>query len=867
LRLPHFQDFLIGPKARIGWLLAYLSVLAVAAVIDPPWRSSPASRDVSSLRARAAELADSLFGGEEGSWSVVAEIDTPWGRSIRIRPTVAQIEVRGHDLVVQQTVADRVPIPDGFFFPTGPTSSSDPDDPTIPSETNSSGSGSTAMSLSTDHRASRSRSQDDLDARSAALTGTDVDLSWRCKPIAPIDRERIARLSSITAPAANALARATALSPAAGGFTSPRWIAQPRRDGAWDLWAEGMLDPRAAGMLDPTQTSLSWSTDLPPLDIAIPVQARFDPETGALLEIRDARFLAESVGQALLFDPNPVATSGLSGLRDGSSVDAYRVWVALPRLDGTGKLRGPWVETRSDRPPLANEPALRYEYPSYDPRFEETMAYFHVDRGIERVRERGFDGLFARRIIARVHGTAADNSWYSRPTGELVFGDGGVDDAEDADIILHELGHAIHDALVPGFGDGDTRAISEGFADFWAASLTGEPCVGDWDATSYSPPCLRSAENGAAYPGSLTGRAHADGQIWSGLLWDLRVSLGAATAERLALAAFLEQESNTTWREAAESLLRAATLSADPDEVGRVADALVRRGLLARELAIHLEPGRDWSLHFLAPANFLTHPVGSLHLAGDGTIRFAKPGAPILESAPAVVAAGLSEVENAPPGLALDCAVFTDGGLVTIQQTWRVSTTELAAVRIEWDTVRGALSWTYEQANEGTGAPGLYAGAASVPQSSPVEVDWMEFPSDGLDGIVSCRGSLEEIGAMVGARFTVTPTASSDFSIARTGQPRPAGGGPLLVAFPNPVRESTQVRLFLDHAADAEVGLFDTQGRRVRALSSRRALGSGLTEWSWDGRDDHGRLLPSGRYWARASTPNGATRLPVVLIR
>ena len=143
----------------------------------------------------------------------------------------------------------------------------------------------------------------------------------------------------------------------------------------------------------------------------------------------------------------------------------------------------------------------------------------------------------------------------------------------------------------------------------------------------------------------------------------------------------------------------------------------------------------------------------------------------------------------------------------------------------------------------------------------------MEFPSDGLDGIVSCRGSLEEIGAMVGARFTVTPTASSDFSIARTGQPRPAGGGPLLVAFPNPVRESTQVRLFLDHAADAEVGLFDTQGRRVRALSSRRALGSGLTEWAWDGRDDHGRLLPSGRYWARASTPNGATRLPVVLIR
>jgi hypothetical protein len=29
---------------------------------------------------------------------------------------------------------------------------------------------------------------------------------------------------------------------------------------------------------------------------------------------------------------------------------------------------------------------------------------------------------------------------------------GGVDDAEDADVILHEYGHAIQDNQVPGFG-------------------------------------------------------------------------------------------------------------------------------------------------------------------------------------------------------------------------------------------------------------------------------------------------------------------------------------------------------------------------------------------------------------------------------
>jgi hypothetical protein len=48
-----------------------------------------------------------------------------------------------------------------------------------------------------------------------------------------------------------------------------------------------------------------------------------------------------------------------------------------------------------------------------------------------------------------------------------------VRDAEDAEVIFHELGHAIQDAQVPGLlndGGEEVRAISEGFGDYWAAS-------------------------------------------------------------------------------------------------------------------------------------------------------------------------------------------------------------------------------------------------------------------------------------------------------------------------------------------------------------------------------------------------------------
>ena len=60
----------------------------------------------------------------------------------------------------------------------------------------------------------------------------------------------------------------------------------------------------------------------------------------------------------------------------------------------------------------------------------------------------------------------------AQPTTALHMGDGGVDDAEDADVIVHELGHAIQDAQVPGFGPGtktEQAAIGEGFGDFLAA--------------------------------------------------------------------------------------------------------------------------------------------------------------------------------------------------------------------------------------------------------------------------------------------------------------------------------------------------------------------------------------------------------------
>ena len=136
-----------------------------------------------------------------------------------------------------------------------------------------------------------------------------------------------------------------------------------------------------------------------------------------------------------------------------------------------------------------------------------------------------------------------DNSYYDASTDLLIFGSGGVDDAEDAEIVLHEYGHAVQDAQVPGFGfGGDTGAMGEGFGDFQAAAFFarhsggfGDACFADWDATSYakgSPLCLRRLDRDKVYPGDLTGEVHDDGEIWSAFLWQLRAGLPGDAAQR-----------------------------------------------------------------------------------------------------------------------------------------------------------------------------------------------------------------------------------------------------------------------------------------------------------------------------------------------
>ncbi len=86
-------------------------------------------------------------------------------------------------------------------------------------------------------------------------------------------------------------------------------------------------------------------------------------------------------------------------------------------------------------------------------------------------------------------------------------------------------------------------------------------------------------------------------------------------------------------------------------------------------------------------------------------------------------------------------------------------------------------------------------------------------------------------------------------------------------ATPNPFHLSTTITFYLSRSATGRLDIFSIDGRRVRALA-QGPHPEGEQIYSWDGRDDQGREMPSGFYLARVVFEGAEPQTQrVVLIR
>ena len=312
-----------------------------------------------------------------------------------------------------------------------------------------------------------------------------------------------------------------------------------------------------------------------------------------------------STGTGQVFMVNPVQSSGDQTLTDqmdsaGAVPDSAYATVTLHNLDGSGYLRGTWVNVVAETGTPAYSPTGSFTYRRNDDRFEQVMAYYFVDAAQRYLRGLGFGSelpaVNAESQDVRTNQWGIDNSFSWDKHDVLRFGKGGVDDAEDAEVIVHEYGHAVHDAQVPGFGSSlEAGSIGEAFGDYLAvtvglheAKVNGWPvrtdptCVADWDSVSYTraPHCLRTLSENKHYPEDLQGEVHADGEIWSQALWTIRQSLGATVADRIIVNAQFGFAPDTSFAAAANTTVATAQAMYGAGKAKAVRAAFAARGIL-----------------------------------------------------------------------------------------------------------------------------------------------------------------------------------------------------------------------------------------------------------------------------------------------
>jgi Zn-dependent metalloprotease len=292
----------------------------------------------------------------------------------------------------------------------------------------------------------------------------------------------------------------------------------------------------------------------------------FDAITGGIIDKINILVYANGAGK--VFDPNPVVVLNDTGLKETSIIpDTAYSDIVLNDIGNSGMLDGPFVNTKTTQNRV-NNPTLQFNFSRADRAFKEVMVYFHIDRAQRYIQGLGFDNVLNTSISVNIDGTTDDNSFYSPSSKSLTFGTGGVDDAEDAEVILHEYGHAIQDNQVPGFGASkEAKAMGEGFGDYMSASFFSDkkaaalkPTIANWDAVAYSgdePPCLRRLDSNKKYPRDIVGEEHNDGEIWSACLWEIRAAVGRATADKLIIAHHFLLSPRSGFQDAANALITA----------------------------------------------------------------------------------------------------------------------------------------------------------------------------------------------------------------------------------------------------------------------------------------------------------------------
>jgi len=302
---------------------------------------------------------------------------------------------------------------------------------------------------------------------------------------------------------------------------------------------------------------------------------------------RDRKEPRDSMVYAYVYNPDPLTAAGRTYGGDFQNFnDGDNDSLTKARKLVTVKMRyladSFWAENESVKLisnnlnfVVPNSRTDTFNYTRSQDEFEYINALYHITQYRNYIQSLGFDTLMNYQISVNARAFLDDNSNFIRTNnsdgkGTLRFGYSAssyehVDDAEDADVVIHEYGHAISYHANENSLDGGAReAIDEGLGDYLACAYSQRissyrsEYLFSWDGHNpFWEEGRRCFTDKTAEDYGANDSKYENGEIFAGMLMDVNDALGNEVTDRILFLSLYEYADRMSFENAGVLLLDA----------------------------------------------------------------------------------------------------------------------------------------------------------------------------------------------------------------------------------------------------------------------------------------------------------------------
>ncbi|WP_421753371.1 hypothetical protein [Croceimicrobium sp.] len=350
------------------------------------------------------------------------------------------------------------------------------------------------------------------------------------------------------------------------------------------------------------------------------------------------RYGSDSTCTANIFLPDPLSTANVnyggnySDNNDGtnSSLNAQRFLRNFTASfdNGVFKLENADIKIDDFSAPSvapATSTIPVFNYTRADDEFEDVNAFFHLSHYKNYIDSLGFTSIPGSQISIDVHALSdADQSYFSPAESRIYMGEGGVDDAEDADVVIHEYGHSLISGAAANTNRISERAgMEEAICDYFAISwsLVFSPNQRDrvfnWDGHNAFWPGRSATSNKDYQTLSFNSNIYQHTDLMASCLLEIRDNTSRQIADKIILEALFTLQNNSTYPDFARMVIQADANLYGGAHFQVIKTAFVRRNVLSSDFSLE-EPGNPFGIRLFNTLGFIKGE--SLMLESDDSL-------------------------------------------------------------------------------------------------------------------------------------------------------------------------------------------------------------------------------------------------------